>query len=123
MKFPLISQVFAADNPFGSVKSPLTGTGYKGALEGGLTTFLTNILSLVFVAAGIYAFINFIIAGYQYMTAGGDAKALAGAWNRIWQTLLGLVLLVGSFALAALIGYVVFGRADYILNPVIYGPK
>lgn len=123
MKLPFISQVFAADNPFGTVNSPLGGSGYKGALEGGLTMFLTNILRLAFVAAGIYAFINFIIAGYQYMTAGGDSKALTAAWDRIWQTLFGLVLLVGSFALAALIGYVVFGRADFILNPVIYGPK
>jgi len=36
------------------------------------------------------------------MTAAGDSKALGAAWNRIWNSLLGLVVVVGSFALAEL---------------------
>lgn len=103
----------------GQVDNPII----YGSLGPGVTQFFTNILRLVFVGAGIYAFLNLIVAGFQYMTAGGDAKALTAAWNRIWQTLLGLVIIVGSFALAALFGYLVFGRADFILNPKVYGPK
>jgi hypothetical protein len=97
-------------------------TAYKSLAQGGLILFLTNILRLVFVVAGIYAFINFILAGFQYMSAAGDAKALAAAWNRIWNSLLGLILVVGSFALAALFSQLIFGKADFILNPTIYGP-
>lgn len=88
----------------------------------GITLFFSNILRLMFVAAGIYALLNFILAGYQYMSAGGDSKALGHAWARIWQTLLGLIFIVGSFALAALFGYLIFGNAGYILNPAVYGP-
>lgn len=118
----LLERVLAdtSTNPFGTVTNPLP---YKGLTEGGTVLFFSNVLRLVFVAAGIYAFVNFIIAGYQYMMAGGDSKALAAAWDRIWQTLLGLVLLVGSFALAALVGYIIFGNPGFILNPTIYGPK
>jgi hypothetical protein len=83
---------------------------------------LTNILRLVFVVAGIYAFINFILAGFQYMGAGGDAKAMNAAWSRIWQSMMGLVLIVGSFALAALFSQLFFGDASFILNPKLYGP-
>ena len=111
---------------FGTVQNPLQtaeGGGYPGLLEGGLVLLFSNILRLVFVAAGIYAFLNFIVAGFQYIQAGGDTKALTAAWDRIWQSLLGLVIIVGSFALAALFGYLIFGDASYILNPKIYGPK
>lgn len=110
-----------ASNLFGTVTNPLP-KAYQGVQSGGLLLFFTNILRLAFVAAGIFAFINLIIAGYQYMSAGGDAKAIAAAWNRIWQSLFGLVIIVGSFAMAALMGYVLFGDAGFILSPKIYGP-
>ncbi len=109
-----------ASSIVGNVTNPLP---YASVSGGGLTLFFTNILRIFFVVAGILAFLNFIIAGFQYMTAAGDAKAMASAWDRIWQSLLGLILIVGSFALASLFGYLIFGRADFILNPQIYGPK
>jgi hypothetical protein len=76
----------------------------------------------VFVAAVIYAFINFIIAGYQYMTAAGDSKSLSAAWGRIWQSLVGMIFIVGSFAMAALMGQLFFGDPRAILSPKLYGP-
>jgi hypothetical protein len=103
-------------------KVTLPATGYKNIAGGGLILFFSNVLRLVFVVAGIYAFINFIIAGYGYMSAGGDSKAIAAAWARIWQSLMGLVIIVGSFAFAALLGQVLFGDPTYILSPTIYGP-
>lgn len=104
----------------GSVQNPLEGTSYAGI--GGVGLFITNILRLFFVVAGVYALFNFIIAGYNYMNAAGDSKKLSAAWSRIWQSLLGLVIIVGSFAIASLFGYLIFGKADFILNPTIYGP-
>lgn len=112
-------QVFAQD-VVGRIDASQLPSVYQGA--SGIVVLLTNILRLVFVAAGIFAFLNLIVAGFQYMTAGGDSKALAAAWNRIWQSLVGLILIVGSFALAALFGYLLFGDAGFILNPKIYGP-
>ena len=123
----LIQKVFAQtpdpSNPFGTVTNPLPKYGgIEAAKGGGLVLLFSNVLRLVFVFAGAYAFINLIIAGFQYMNAGGDTKALNAAWARIWQSLLGLIIIVGSFALAALFGYLIFGDAGYILNPQIYGP-
>lgn len=121
LAYKVIAAAGTAKDIVGEVTNPLPNA-YKDVVGGGLTTFITNIIRLAFVGAGLYALFNFIIAGYQYMTAGGDSKALAAAWDRIWQTLLGLVLLVGSFALAALIGFIVFGDATFILRPQIWGP-
>ena len=106
-------------NPLPAVYQNLGGTT---AGPGGLILFFSNVLRLVFVFAGVYAFINFLLAGFQYMSAGGDTKALGEAWSRIWLSLWGLVIIVGSFALAALFGQLIFGNPTFILNPIIYGP-
>lgn len=113
-----------ADELIGKIENPLSETGYEGLTgnPGGLILFLTNILRLVFLGAGIYAFLNLITAGFSFMTAGGDAKKITEAWNKIWHSLLGLVLIVGSFALAAVFGQLIFGNAGFILSPQIFGP-
>jgi hypothetical protein len=118
-----IPKIFAEDatSIVGTVKNPLP-PAYQGIASGGLILFLTNILRLVFVVAGLFAFINLILAGFQFMSAGGDSKAIEKAMAKIWQSLVGLILVVGSFALAALFGYLLFGNAGFILNPKIYGP-
>jgi hypothetical protein len=106
------------------IKNPLP-TAYQnvvGTNGGGLMVFLTNVLRLIFVVAGIYAFLNFIIAGFQYMSAAGDSKALSAAWDRIWQSFIGLIVIIASFALAALMGQLLFNNPQFILNPVLYGP-
>ncbi len=112
-----------ADNLVGSIQSPLDQTGYGSVQTGAVGLFITNVIRLFFVVAGIYALFNFLIAGFAYINAGGDSKKLASAWDRIWQSLLGLIIIVGSFAIASLFGYLIFGRADFILNPTIYGPQ
>jgi hypothetical protein len=116
-----IERIFAQDAStiIGTVTNPLpSGQG----VTTGLVPFLSNILRLVFVVAGIYALINLILAGFGYMSAGGDAKALQKSLDKIWQTLLGLAIIAGSFVLAAIFGQIFFGNAMFILSPTIYGP-
>ena len=89
----------------------------------GLIPFATALLRLIITLAGLYAFLNIIIAGYQFMSAGGDSKKIGEAWSRIWQSLMGLLLVAGSFVLAAIFGWLLFGDARAILHPSIYGPE
>lgn len=120
--WPFITKVYAAasDTPLGgAIKNP---TKYADLTGGGLTAFITNIIRFALVVAGVVALFNFIIAGYQYMNAGGDAKQLNAAWARIWQSLIGLVILAAAFAIISLASLILFGKADFILNPQIYGP-
>lgn len=108
----------------GKITNPYPGQYGLGPESGqfGLITFLNNILRLVFVVAGLYALLNLIIAGYSFMSAGGDPKAVEKAWAKIWQSLIGLLIIVASFLLAALFGWLLFGNASAILTPTIYGP-
>lgn len=88
----------------------------------GFGPFVSNVLRIVFVAAGILAFINLILGGLSFINAGGDSKAVEKAWNKIWQSLLGLVIVVASFAVITVVSYLLFGQANFILNPQLFGP-
>lgn len=124
MNLPSIIKKVYADAT-GIVGTIDPGDAFKpyGDLGPGVTIFFSNLLRLVFIGAGIYTFMNLITAGFQYMSAGGDTKALTAAWARIWQTLLGLLIIVGSFALVSLFGYLFFKDPGFILHPKIYGPN
>jgi len=97
---------------------------YGGALgtQGGLIKFFNNIVRLLIVIGGIWAFINLILAGYGFLGAGDDPKKIEASWQKIWQSMLGLLFILGSFVLAAIFGYLLFGDPRAILQPKIYGP-
>jgi hypothetical protein len=97
----------------------LKNFGDIGEGESGIGKFLNLILQLLVVVAGIYALINLILAGYSFMSAGDDPKKVAGAWAKIWQTILGLAVAAGAFVLAAIFGQLLFNQWDFILNPKI----
>ena len=121
---PLLTvTAYAVDqnNPFGTITNPLPTGGSLGP-GGGLITLLNNILRLIFVISGIYAFIRVITAGFGFINAGGDAKKIEQSWNSIWQSLLGVVIVISSIAVAALMGLLFFGEATAILNPKVFGP-
>lgn len=105
---------------FGQIKLPTAITDKYGT-EAGLA--IGNLLNLVFksliVIAGVYALFNLIFAGYAFMSAGDDAKKVAGAWAKIWQSLLGLAVAAGAFVLAAIFGQLIFGDWNFILKPTI----
>lgn len=114
---------------FGSIKNPFEkfgATSYTQGVESGsfgLLVFLNNILRLLFVIAGLYAFFNLIMAGYAFISAGGDSKAIGNAWAKIWQSLFGLLIIAGSFVLAAIFGQLIFGDTSAILSPKLYSPE
>lgn len=108
-----------AQNIWGTVQQP-AATAKFGSVEGGAIGRLLQIFIGLLIAVGaIWALLNLIFAGYQFMSAGDDTKKVAGAWSKIWQTLLGLALVAGAFVLAAIFGQLLFGRADFILSPSI----
>jgi hydrogenase-4 membrane subunit HyfE len=118
-----------ADDFIGTISPPpgvIKWIGNPNSIGGdvpGLIPFFNALLKLIIALAGLYAFLNLIIAGYQFMSAGGDSKAIGNAWSKIWQSLMGLLIVAGSFVLAAIFGYLIFGDASAIITPKIYGPQ
>ncbi len=113
-----------ADSLFGKITLPTSVTDKygSGVESGSIGTFLNVIMKGLIGIAGVYALINLILAGYAFMSAGDDPKKIAGAWSKIWQTLLGLAVSAGAFVLAAIFGQLIFGKWDFILNPTIPTP-
>jgi len=98
------------------------GAGQYGGYQTGLIAFFNNIVRLLIVIGGIWAFINLILAGYGFLSAGDDPKKMEAAWKKIWQSMLGLLFILGSFVLAVIFGHLLFGDPTAILQPKIYGP-
>lgn len=69
---------------------------------------VANLYTTLTIIAGIYAFINFALAGFQYISSGGDKVGLEQARNKITQSLLGLTIVVSAYVIG-LIAQSVFG--------------
>jgi len=104
---------------FGTINPPLDSPYFKTTGGNGLFMFISNVLKLFVVIAGIFMVIQIISAGFQYISANGDSKATAIAWNKIWQSILGLIIIASAFVLAALVERL---TGLSILNFQIYGP-
>lgn len=107
----------------GEVNPPPGVDKYGNLLSGGPTILISNLVKFAIVIAGLYAVINLITAGYGFMSAGGDPKKVAGASAKIWQTFIGLAVAGGAFILAAIIGQILFGNADALLQLRVFGPN
>jgi len=88
----------------------------------GLTKLISNLILTIAAIAGVWALINMVLAGLEFMSAQGDPKKTAAAWQKINMSGIGLLIIVSSFVIAALIGWIFFGEWNYILIPRIYGP-
>ncbi len=110
------------DAVFGNIPAPAEIARFGAVDAGGPGKLIQLIFNVMIIAGGIYALFNFILAGYAFLSAGDNPKGVETAWAKIYQTIIGLVFLVGSFLLAAVISLLVFGRADAILNPTLNIP-
>jgi len=115
--------LIAQTPPFGSVELPPEITTRFGTVEGGAIGNLINtILRLLVIIAGIYTVFNLVLAGYAFLSAGDDPKKIAGAWTKIWQSILGLTVAAGALVISAIIGWLLFDNPFFLVNPSIPTP-
>ncbi|MFH2085898.1 MAG: hypothetical protein ABII21_03895 [bacterium] len=102
-----------------NINNPLSN---YGNIDVGLPKFITNVVTIIFVGAGLFAFFNLIIAGISYIGAAGDTKKIEAATYSINMSLMGLVVMVAAAAVTGIVSYLLFGNASAILSPNITGP-
>ncbi len=78
------------------------GCGDNGAQFG---TVMTALINLLIVAVGVIAVVMIIIAGFNFITSGGDTAKVTTARNTILYAIVGLVIV----ALAEVIVHFVLG--------------
>lgn len=64
-----------------------------------LGKILTQFLPYVFTGAGIALFIYLLLGGFQFLTSGGEPKAVEGARNKITNAIIGFVIIFTAFLL------------------------
>lgn len=110
----------ASETFFGTIAPPPVIAAYGSS--GGLIVFMSNLIRLVVIVAGLFSLYNMISAGFQYITSAGDPKATEKTMNILTMSLLGLVLMIAAPAIAAIVGYVLFKDPTFILKPHLNPP-
>lgn len=117
----MINKVFAQVEPtsiLGGKVDPPTSPLFSGGFAG----LASSLLRIVYIVAGLYVFFNFIIAGYKFISAGGNPEAINEAWGTIWKSLVGLLLIVSATVFAALVGWLFLDNPTAILKPQFVAP-
>lgn len=108
---------------FGTVTPPPGVIAFNNQAGGpesiGLIIFVSNLIKVITIIAGLFGLFNIIGAGYTYLNSAGNTKATEQAMQQLTYSLLGLILIVGSFTITSIISFLIFGDATFILNPVI----
>lgn len=110
---------------FGSIDNPLNTLApnkYSGTSGEGLFQIAQNLLLFVIVMGGLFTFWNIIQAGFMFLSAGSEAKNITKAWDKIWQSIIGLLIMAGSFILAGVFGWLIFGDVTALLTFRVFGP-
>lgn len=102
-----IAQLGTIGNP---TKLPDPGADPTGFVA----SFIQGGISLLLIVAFVIDLIWTIFAGYRFITAGGDSKSVSSAWSQIYWGLIGMVVVLGSFAIIKLVE--IFFHVDIISN-------
>lgn len=123
----MILPALIASNPFGTIDEPPGVRQYNDLArasggEIGLLIFMNRLITVVTVVAGIWVLFNIVLAGFNYVTSSGDTGAHKKARDNITMSILGLVFIVASYTIMAIVGLLLFNDPAYFLNPTITGP-
>lgn len=118
----------ADDSIFGKISPPPGVADYdaQAAIAGvdiGLILFLSNLIRLITIVGGLFVMVNMIYAGWIYLSSSGDKGAHEKVVNTVTFSVIGLAIIVGSYAIAGVVGMIFFGDATFILSPKICGPE
>lgn len=64
---------------------------------GGLSVFLSNIVSLIYTVAAVVFLFMIIFSAFQWIISGGDKEAVSKARSRLTYAVIGVVLLALAF--------------------------
>ena len=88
-----------------------------GANENQLLPFISDLVTVVAVVAGIWVLINIFLAAYTAILSSGDAQAMQKVRNNITNSVIGLLLIVLAYTIAALAGAILFGDSKLFTKP------
>ncbi|MBM3205886.1 hypothetical protein FJZ41_03515 [Candidatus Shapirobacteria bacterium] len=106
----MIINTLLADKPLGIIGENGGFGPWAQKIIGGtqpeflLRDLITNILGAMTIGAGIWFLFQAIIAGYNYLSAGGDKTKIEASGRRLTNSLIGIAIVVAAYGLIALLG-------------------
>ena len=86
--------------------------GYDSGTDGStLLTIVGTVINSVLGLLGVIFIILIIVAGFNWMTAGGDEEKIKKSGDNIRSAIIGLLIIVGAFAIWAFINAVLISGA------------
>jgi hypothetical protein len=111
---------------FGSITMPpgiykySVNNGGGGNDQIGLINFLSLMLRIFTIVAGLFFMFNLIYAGYLFLSAGSDAGQFNKFKEMLYYSLIGLLVIAMAYMIAGVAGLFLFGDAGYIIQPALY---
>ena len=68
-----------------------------------ITTFIPTLINLLFVIAAVIFFFMLVLGGIKWIMAGGDKGAVEGARVQITNALIGLAIVLATYAIISLV--------------------
>lgn len=102
-------------------RSIINNGGDPGVQNIGIILFISNLLKVFTIIAGIWAMFNLIMGGYTFITSMSDAGAAEKVKTSITMTVIGIAIIAGAYIIAGLIGALMFGDPNFILQPELQG--
>lgn len=118
-----ITVTSVAANSIGTIDQPPGVDRYisnfGSQTDNALLFFISRLLRLSTILAGVWALFTFMYAGYMYITSKGDSGVHQKVRDLVTMSVLGLAFIVFSYTIAGLISLIFFGDAGFILNPTL----
>lgn len=123
MTFFKIPTVYAQTDPnelVGDLKIP-KGVDLINQDAGGIGVilFISNMIKFVIILGGIWALINIIFAAFTYLAGNGKADSHTKVKDGFTMSIIGLILMIVAYTVAALVGQIFYGDPNFILNPTL----
>lgn len=99
----LIPTIILAQTPMFSVPNPISYTSLPAVIKA--------LIQIAFTAAGLVAVIYIIVGGFRYITSSGNPEGIEAAKATIFNSIIGLIIILISFLLV-----------NYILEKLNVGP-
>jgi len=107
----------------GGVTAPdaISNINSKSGGDIGLIFFLSRAINFANIVAGILVMINFVSSGFLYITGASSASNMSKINQKMMWSIVGILMIIGSYTLAAIFGVVFYGDPTFIINPTITG--
>ena len=106
----VFAQNSSSTNPLNKLEDVGSGANgpYAAATETSVSTIIGTVISAALSLLGVIFIILIVLAGYQWMTAGGNEDKVSKATDRIKTAIIGLVVTLSAYLIWSFI-------ANYLL--------